>query len=304
MPCKTVIGGLFLLAFSLGVTVLARAAGPQGAPAQAPLVIGVLPEQDLFEQLRRYRPLADILSRRVGRGIELKVLPRYGNIVGSFQQGKLDGAFFGSFTYVLSQQKLGLRVLARPESPDGTSTYHGLLVVRADSGIRGPADMRGGVFAFVDQATTAGYLFPLAYFKEHGVVDYPTHFRETYFAGTHEGVVADVLDRKADAGALKNTVFRRFVSANPEAAQELEILAWSPPVPENALAVRADLDPALTDRLRNALLLLHEDEEGVAVLRRFGAARFIPTTDDDYAAVSAYAKTAGLDLATYDYINR
>lgn len=306
MPRRTVIGGLLLLVLSLGwpVKVGAGAADRNPTAAGPPLVIGVLPEQDIFQQLRRYQPVIDYLARRGGRKIELKVLPRYGNVVESFREGNLDGAFFGSFTYVLTQWKLGLRVLARPEGLDGTSSYFGLLVVRADSGIRGAAEMKGKVFAFVDQATTAGYLFPLAYFREHGVPDYRKHFRETYFAGTHEGVVADVLDGKADAGALKNTVYDRWAAAHPEAAREIAILAWSPHVPENSLAVRADLDPALADRLLEALLRMNEDPDGREVLRGLGAARFIATTDEDYAAVSAYAKAVGLDLKTYDYVNR
>lgn len=301
---RTVLGGLLLLLpLALGGASPTGAAPQPDQAAPPPLVIGVLPEQDIFQQLRRFQPLVECLVHRTGRKIEIKVLSRYGNVVQNFRDGKLDGAFFGSFTYVLAQRKMGLRVLARPESLDGRSTYHGLLVARADSGIRGLAEMKGKVFVFVDRATTAGYLFPLAYFQEHGVTDYRGYFRETYFAGTHEGAVADVLHGKADAGALKNTVYERFASAHPEAARELVILARSPDVPENALALRADLEPDLIRDLAQALLHMHEDAEGAGVLRAFGAARFIVTTDEDYAAVSEYARAVGFDLATYEYVN-
>ena len=49
--------------------------------------------------------------------------------------------------------------------------------------------MKGKTFAFVDKATTAGHLLPLAYFKAHGIQDYKTYFKETYFAGTHENAI-------------------------------------------------------------------------------------------------------------------
>jgi phosphonate transport system substrate-binding protein len=290
----------------LGLLAACTSREPQEAtPSSQPsLVIGLLPEQGIFRQLERFEPLARYLSQRIGRPIALKVLPRYGNIIANFQEGKMDGAFFGSFTYALAHRRLHLQVLARPELPDGTSTYHGLLLVRTDSGIRTVRDMQGKVFAFVDQATTAGYLFPLAYFRSHGIADYHAYFKETYFAGTHADVIADVLARRADAGAVKNTVYERFVADQPAAAEQLTILERSPPVPENGLAVRGDLEPAVIDGLREALLHMHEDPAGKGILEAFGAARFIPTTDADYEPVIRYAEQIGMDLSKYEYVNR
>jgi phosphonate transport system substrate-binding protein len=163
--------------------------------------------------------------------------------------------------------------------------------------------MRGKRFAFVDKATTAGYLLPLYYFKTHGIDDPDSLLKETYFAGTHEGVILDVLTRKAEIGAAKNTIFSLLASSDPRIAQELTILARSPDVPENALCVRADLDASIKNAIKTALLTMDQNPEGRAILRDFGAARFIDTTEDDYKAVFDYAETIGLDLETYDYVN-
>jgi len=163
--------------------------------------------------------------------------------------------------------------------------------------------MRGKRFAFVDKATTAGYLLPLYYFKTHGFDDPSTLLKEAYFAGTHEGAIYDILERKADIGAAKNTIFSLLAGANPKISEELSILTRSPDVPENALCVRADLDESLKNDLRIALLSMDQDEAGKEILRSFGAARFIDTTEDDYTAVFEYAETIGLDLENYDYLN-
>jgi ABC-type phosphate/phosphonate transport system substrate-binding protein len=48
------------------------------------LVIGLVPEQHIFEQLERYKPLASYLSEKIGMKIKLKILSRYGNIVDNF----------------------------------------------------------------------------------------------------------------------------------------------------------------------------------------------------------------------------
>ena len=55
--------------------------------------------------------------------------------------------------------------------------------------------MKGKTFAFVDKATTAGYLLPLAYFKHNGINDYNKFFKKTYFTGTHEDAIYDVLNK-------------------------------------------------------------------------------------------------------------
>jgi phosphonate transport system substrate-binding protein len=267
------------------------------------LRIGLIPEQNIFRQKDRYEPLADYLSEKIHAKVELVVLSRYGNIIENFVSSDLDGAFFGSFTGALALKKLGVQPLARPEWADGTSTYHGLLFVRRDSGIRTAADMKGKRFAFVDKATTAGWLLPLQFFRTHGIEDYRTWFAETYFAGTHEGAIHDVLEGKADVGAAKNTVFNRLAATDPRLVTELVVLTRSPEVPANALCVRPDLDEQLKGALLGALLTMDRDEEGSEILKRFGATRFVATTEDDYTPVFEFAETVGLDLENYDYIN-
>jgi len=291
------------LAISAG-THNTEATSPRERRQEEPLLIGLIPEQNIFKQVERYEPLADYLSKKCGRRIKLKILTRYGNIVGNFVSLGMDGAFFGSFTYALAHRKLGVEVLARPEGPDGTSTYHGLIFVREDSGIRTIREMKGKRFAFVDKATTAGYLLPLAYFKSHGVKDYKAYLRETYFTGTHQDAIYDVLNKKADIGAAKNTVYKRVSKADRRITQELIILEKSPDVPENGLAVRKDLDDPLKNRLKEALLNMHDDPNGKNILRDFGARRFIETRENDYEPVYKYAREINLNLATYDYMNK
>jgi phosphonate transport system substrate-binding protein len=265
------------------------------------LLIGLIPEHNIFKQLERYEPLANYLSKKIGADIKLKVLTRYGNIIDNFVSLGLDGAFFGSFTYTLANAKIGVKAVARPESIHGISTYHGLIFVRKDSGIKSAKDMKGKSFAFVDKATTAGYLLPLAYFREHGIKDPKTFLRETYFTGTHEGAVYDVLNKKTDIGAAKNTVFYRLADKDSRIKNELVILKKSPDVPENGLAVRDDLDDSIKSKLKETLLNMHNDPNGINVLKNFGARRFIETTADDYASVYRYAQAIGLNLATYHY---
>ena len=202
-------------------------------------------------------------QRRLPARVHLTILSRYGNIIENFVSNDLEGAFFGSFTGALALRMLDVEPLARPEYADGTSTYHGLIFVRRDSGITSAEDMRGKRFAFVDKATTAGWLLPLHYFKTHGVDDHRSWLKEAYFTGTHEGAIYDVLDRKGGHRCCQeHRLSGGSPRRDPRVSDELIILARSPDVPENALLVRKDLDEALKTKLKETLLNMHQDKEG------------------------------------------
>ena len=277
---------------------------PGSAPSsRSKFNLGLIPEQDLFTQKERYAPLARYISEKAGVDVQIIILSRYGNIVNNFLSTQLDGAFFGSFTGALAIRKLGVEPLARPLWFDGKSTYYGLVFVRKDSGLKDADSMKGKRFAFVDKATTAGWLLPLHFFNEIGIEDYPTWFSEWYFTGTHEDAIYDVLDGKADIGAAKNTVFYRLAQKDQRLLNDLEILTTSPEVPANALCVRKDLDNALKIKLKNILLEMGHDKQGTRVLHEFGAKKFIETSEKDYEPVFEYANKIQLDLEKYDYWN-
>jgi phosphonate transport system substrate-binding protein len=271
---------------------------------QQELLIGLIPEQKIFRQRERYNVLRNYLSSRLGIAVNFTSLSRYGNIVERFTAEKMDGAFFGSFTYGLAHWQLGVEPLARPVNLDGTSTYHGYLFARKDSGIRRSADMKGKRFAFVEHATTAGYLFPLAFFKASGVSDPEKYLGQSFFAGSHDAAILAVPNREADIGAAKNTFYDQLAAENPRVEQELIILSTSGVVPQNCLAVRKDLDPDLKQELKRLPVDMDKDPEGAEVLRKFGARGFVETTDRDYAYLYTLAAQVGIDLRTYSYRNK
>jgi phosphonate transport system substrate-binding protein len=273
-----------------------RAGGSkQNQQARQTLTIGLVTEQDIFKQVHRFEPLAEYLEQRLDMNVRLSVMPSYDNALTDFVENKLDAAFFGSMTYVLAHARLGVEVIARPVALDGTSTYYGVIIVRSDSKIFSSADMKGKRMAFVAKDTMAGYLHPLGYFKKYGI-DYRTYFKEYYFTGTHEDVVYDILDRKADVGAVKSTVLARLAAEDPKVANGLFIISRTPPVPENSLAVRPDLKASLKEKIRTVLLNMHEDPEGIKALREFKAIKFIATTDRDFHSLYVYTHELGIDV--------
>jgi len=275
----------------------------QGLSYAEELTIGLIPEQNVFKQVERYKFLREYIERKAGMKIKFTVLPRYGNIIDRFKADKMDGAFFGSFTGAMAIEKLGVEPIARPVNLDGTSTYKGYIFVRKDSNIKNIADMKGKRLVLVEKATTAGYVFPIAYFKKHGI-NIDAYFKEHYFAGSHDAAINAVLEGKADIGCAKHSMFDRMERSNPGIKNKLLIIAESPEVPSNGLCVRKNLSAEVKKRLRDVLLGMDKDAEGREVLKKFEAVRFVSTSKEDYKPVFDIAKSAGINIKTYRYSNK
>ncbi len=273
--------------------------------SQEPLKIkiGLIPEQDIRTMATRYEPLAEYLSKKLNFKVTLIYLDNYGEVCDKFIYKQLDAAFFGSFSYALTRAKVQVEPIARPDY-QGTSTYRGLIVVREDSKIKNVEDMKGKRLALVHRATYAGYLYPLFYFKEHGIRDLEGYFSKVTFTGGHDDAIFALLRGEADIAAPKDLVYQRIIKENPDLQKKLVILSFSEPVPSNALCVSKDLDPVLKNKLKDILLNLHNDEGAKPALVSLGASKFVDTKDEDYRHLYRIINALGIDLNTYPYYER
>ncbi|KPK00646.1 MAG: hypothetical protein AMJ60_00455 [Desulfobacterales bacterium SG8_35] len=268
-------------------------------PAERTLRLLLVPEKNIFEQRRQYKYITDYLSRKMGINVIVEIMAHYGDISVAFQTGKADAGFFGSFSYVLTHAKAGIEPVARPVWLDGSSTYRGYIFVRKDSGIATVNDMKNKNLVLVDRATTAGYIFQRYYLKYYGIDNMEDYFSRISFARSHDAAAWAVYTGEADIGGAKNHIFNSLKEEYPDFKEQMVVLAESPEVPSNCLAVRKDLNPALKLRLKTLLLSLHETPEGQEVLKNFRARKFIETTDGDYEVLYKMVKELDLDLHDY-----
>jgi len=267
--------------------------------AEPTLRLLLIPEKNTFEQRRRYKIITDYLSKKMGLNVIVEIMANYGEISTAFQQGNADAGFFGSFSYVLTHAKAGIEPLARPLWLDGNSTYRGYIFVRKDSGIENVQDMKNKSLVLVDKATTAGYIFQLFYFKNNGIADMENYFSRISFARSHDATAWAVYTGEADIGGAKNHIFNSLKEEYPDFKENMVVLTESPEVPSNGLAVRKDLNPAIKLRLKILLLSLHKTAAGQEVLEKFGALKFIETTDNDYGVLYNMVEQLGIDLEEY-----
>jgi phosphonate transport system substrate-binding protein len=256
------------------------------------LLIGIEPEHNIFDQMKRYRYLAEYLTKQLGVKVKLTIMSRYGEVIKRFRTLKLDGAFLTSYTTTLGIKELQLEPVVNSVNPEGETTSQGFIFVRKDSGIQSIADMENGNIVFVDPATMEGYLFPLAFLEQHGIKDINTFFHRYYFSGSHESAIFAVLDGRADIGSAKSTAYKNLVKNDPSVGQELRIIAQSPNVPEVTLCIKSEIDKDLRERLGIVLLQMDKTDDGKKVLKQFGAMRFVTSNKDDFVIIEEMAQKA------------
>lgn len=282
-PYKTYLSlalcGLLLLGACGRKEEMPGAASPA---VQVPTVnIGVVPALTVTETLRQYQPVVDYLSKELNIHGQLMPQKDYLTVLEKMRRGELDAGIFGSLLCYRAIREIGVRPLARPEI-GGDSTYEGLVFARKDSGIKDIYGLKDKVFAYVDMNTSAGYVYPRALLKEKGY-DADQFFKEAVFAGKHDAAVLMVLDKKADGGAVKDDVYYRLAKEDPRIARELRVLHLSTAkFPDRTIAVRKDFDPALAEKLKQALLDMDKNEQGRSALKAAGFDRYIPTGTEDF----------------------
>jgi len=294
-------------------------------PITMDLTVGVLPEQGLLAQQERYGPLMEYLGQKLRLPLvpKLELLPSYAAAIEAFKNGRIDAAFVGSLPFALARAQAGIEPLVRPEK-DGVSTYRGLIVVRKDSGITDWRGLKGKSFAFVDKSTTAGYIFPLLYFRRHGITRPEDYLGSTVYTGSHDLVFTKVYRGELDAGAAKDLILTELARSSPNLAEELRVLDSSPPMPNNVFVLASKRKSACFDChsmvppvsksgssnvprdpdelkrvLTQAFLSLPESPEGRQVLEALGADRFVETTLDDLQPVNQLLRDAGFDPRNY-----
>ena len=182
--------------------------------ASGEVTIGVLANRGKESTLNSWQPLADYLSQELP-GYVFKIQPLDFQEVSDVVKGaKVDFILVNSGLYVQLEYNYGVRPIAtlrakRGES--GISLFAGLIITRADrTDIRSFRDLKGKHFMAVDPDSLGGWLMAKRELIIQGI-DPERDFATLSFAGTHDGVVKEVLSGKVDAGTIRSDTLERMV---------------------------------------------------------------------------------------------
>ena len=237
-----------------------------------------------------YEPFFQAIAEKVGADYELEVSSDYAGLAVSLASGKTDLAWMGPFGYVLAADKGGAKAIATVEY-DGKPVYHSIVVAPADTKVVDyPRDAKGLRMSFAETASTSGWLIPTYLLKQQGI-DPKTYFDYSEGAA-HPAQETAVANNKVDLATDFDRNRNAMIDAGTIKAEQSKIVWTSPDLPNDAIAVRKDLDPALVSELTAAVLAVEHDGKANGLLpKRYTG--FVPATPDTYALIIEAARSLG-----------
>ena len=184
---------------------------------------------------------------------------------------------------------LAAQVMAAPRY-NGRPIYFSDVIVKRDSRFASFADLRDAVWAYNDPGSQSGY--NIVAYHLAGLGETWDYFRRVVQTGSHAVSIARVLSGAADGAAIDSTLLDTELHNNPLLGEQLRSIAALGPSPMPPWVASASLRPEENERLRQALLGMHRDPAGRAVLAEARIARFVAVADSDYDAIREMAKVA------------
>ena len=140
-----------------------------GEGKKNPLILGIHPYLGDQELLRRFTPMAEYLSEKLGKTVQVRVGRSYEEHENQIGSGAVDIAFMGPSSYVIAVKKFpALQILAKMEI-NGKPFFTGHIVVREGSSIHSIEDLKQKRFAFGPKDSTMGYMVPAYMLIQKGI---------------------------------------------------------------------------------------------------------------------------------------
>jgi phosphonate transport system substrate-binding protein len=241
----------------------------------------------------QYALLADwrrFMEHRLGLQLEFKQRDSYRETVDLLRLKQMDFAWVCDYPYL--HLKDLVRLLAVPLYK-GRPYYRSFIIVAADnSGVNGLKDLKNAVFAYADPLSNTGYLSPRYALRRMGE-DPQSYFRKTFFTWSHKKVVEAVAKGMAQGGAVDSFVWETLDQLNPALTQRTRIVERSPEYGFPPFVAHRDVPPELFSQVQNFLLTMHQDAEGVALLKRLNLDGFTRGDPQLYAGVAEMMRTFG-----------
>ena len=263
------------------------------AQAQQVFRVTTIPEEVATEQVRKFTPLAAYLEQALGMKVEFTPVSDYPAAVEALVNKKVDLVWFGGFTHVQANLRSGGKIVPLAQRVEDTR-LQSVFIAKTDSGIKSLADMKGKQVSFGSQSSTSGHLMPRNFLLQ-AKIDPDKDFKRIAYSGAHDATIASVVSGKVDAAALDITVWKKFVAENRVDTKAVDVFFTTPTYFNYNWSVHADMPKAMQDKVKAALLGLDPAKaEQAEILRLNRATRYIPTSPENYKALEAAARSAGL----------
>lgn len=261
-------------------------------PLTLPILrVGAIPAESKDKTTDQFAKFMDYLGRKTGCKIELYVADNYEGIITKMKQGELDIAWFGPFSYVIAAETAGARAFAIDKNSKEGLIYHSVFIVHPASNINSIKDIKGHTLAFVDKASTSGYLIPQVILKRQGI-NIDRDLATVEFAGSHDAAILAVKKRQVDVAVVADNILMSLQEKGVVGEKDFKIIGYSEALPTNVWAYREGLPAPLLFKVRQAFFDV--DKEALGMYGNDFVKSFVPADDKQYDIIRDTVKELGI----------
>ncbi len=262
----------------------------QARPSLRPLILIILPIENVSAMYEKFLPLKDYLEKTASRQIVLRVAQNYQDAIESIGSGRADLAYLDPAAYCEARHKQRIVPLVKTIW-NGSSTYRSVIVTRKDSGIDKIIDAKGRRIA-LGNISSSSYLIPAVMFKEVGIGI--KDFASVDYLEQEDRIALSVLARHHDLGGLSERVAKKYLDDG------LKIINVSEAIPQYTLCASMNLPAGLRDTIRRSLLALEKTRAPALIAALDDIEGFAPAEDRDFDVVRVMIKNlAGKNYLEY-----
>lgn len=263
-----------------------------------PLKLVMVPSTDSTKILSSMKPVAQCLEKETGLTFDISVPNSYIVAIEGMGSKKVDIAFLPTFGYLLAHEKYGAEALLKA-SRNGETTYRAAIVTRSDRNIKSINDLNGKKIAYVDPASTSGYILPKKLFMDSKIKP-----GQEVFQGKHDAVVTAVYQGQVDAGAIfynkpvdgKIKDAREKVKTQfPDIEDKVKILTLTDDIPNDPIVIRKEVNAEAKGKIAKAfqacVAKLPDAFRGIN-----NSDAFAQVKDTDYDGIRKTVKLLGINV--------
>ena len=229
-----------------GIFLAAALLVTQSASAKDKLVMGVHPYKPAAELHKIFKPVADYISQKAGKPVELRIGKSYEDTAEKVAKGEFDFSYMGPNTYAKFGPLYQFKPLAQIVNK-GKPSFYGVIVTKKGSPIKSLKDIQGKTFAFGDRNSTLTHIVPLYMMLNENIhlVDLKKY---AFLPGSHDNLALIISNGTFDATGMMPDIAEKY--------PDLEVIAKSPNLPEHVFAANKSMNPATFLKIQDALLTM------------------------------------------------
>lgn len=236
-----------------------------GKDSKQKIVVGLIPQDSVEAISTKSKPFEEMLEKRLpGVDVEIFVGTNYDAVIEGLISKKVDVSFLAPAAFIKAKERSPVKAILQAKAKD-IWEYQAVMISPIGRPVDDITALRGKNVLFGSASSTSGFIIPLGHLIDNGVL-----LKELgawrNMEGGHTSVILSVANGEADAGFTWNVGIDLAEAKSPGTAAKLHVVSLGT-VPNDPVVARADLDPALIEKIQKAFIGAIEDPADAKIFK-------------------------------------